>query len=379
MIYLITGVPGSGKTLYAVSTLLQKLMAEMLKAKDGTPIERRLVVDGIPDLALPHELMCERPDEVSINVAGVRGPVIMPVDGAEHSEHGLWNWFQWCKPGDIIVADEVQRHWRPRGMGVKPPMEIAALETHRHLGVDFILITQNPMLLDQNVRRLVGRHQHVRRILGMARAVIYEWDGCSADVHRTATATTSMWRFPKSAYSLYKSAELHTKQRFKLPLWLVVPVLSIVGGIFLAPRLWATTSAVVSGKGVPSNLVVPVAVAASAPRPGASAAVAAALAPASAAQLSSGGYRAGIVDRAPPALAGCVIFGGATKCYDQDGFAFEASEKERDRLLGSLVSKRKFSNPEFVASDDDAELVAVVHHVPVQPPARSWAGPHWIK
>jgi zona occludens toxin len=253
MIYLITGVPGSGKTLYAVSTLVQKLASETLK-KRGKEIQRRVIVDGIPDLVIPHERMAEVDDET------------MTGEG-----DSILNWPHWCKPGDILVIDEVQRYWRPRGMGTKPPEMIKALETHRHLGIDFVLITQNPMLIDQNVRRLVGRHQHIRRLFGMQRAVIYDWDGCSVDVHRTKSATVTMWGYPKSAYALYKSSELHTKQRQKIPPWIVVPVLGLVLGIAVAPTAFSTMKGVATGKGVPSSLQASKDQTASTPLPAASA------------------------------------------------------------------------------------------------------------
>lgn len=236
MIYLITGVPGSGKTLYAVSNLIQKLAAEKITGKDGVEKTRRVVIDGIKDLLLPHDLMA--PGEE-------KDGSLLPSDDGD----GLWNWFDWCQPGDVLVVDEVQRWWRPRGMNQKPPQMISALETHRHKGVDFVIITQNPMLIDQNVRRLIGRHQHVRRLFGMKRAAIYDWDGCSVDVNRTKTATTSMWSYPKSAYALYKSSELHTKQRQKIPPWLIIPVLAIVGGLFVMPKAFSTMQGTMTGKG----------------------------------------------------------------------------------------------------------------------------------
>jgi zona occludens toxin len=241
MIYLITGVPGSGKTLYAVSTLVQKLAGEKLTDKAGQDIKRRVCVDGIPNLVMPHELMATRDNDfVTVTKKDDTPPV----------GNGLWNWWEWCKPGDVIVIDEIQRYWRPRGMGTKPPQEIQMLETHRHYGVDFVIITQNPMLIDQNVRRLVGRHQHIRRMFGMARAVIYDWDGCSVDVHRTASATITHWGYPKDAYKLYKSSELHTKQSQKIPPWVIVPILAVVGGLLVGPKAYAVLSGAVTGKGI---------------------------------------------------------------------------------------------------------------------------------
>ena len=242
MIYLITGVPGSGKTLYAVSTLLQSLAKEKI-VRRGVQLERRICVDNIKDLIIPHVMLAAL-------VENDKGELVKEDPDA----NGVWNWPQWCVPGDVIVIDEVQRHWRPRGMGTKPPPEIQALETHRHMGVDFVIVTQNPMLIDQNVRRLVGRHQHIRRLWGMARAAIYDWDGCSVDVHRIKSATTSYWSYPKDAYKLYKSSELHTKQKQNIPVWLAVPLLAVVAAAFVAPTAYATLSGAMTGKGVSSKV-----------------------------------------------------------------------------------------------------------------------------
>jgi len=309
VIYLITGVPGSGKTLYAVSTHIQKLTGEQITDKlTGEITSRRLVCDGIKGLLLPHELMAP----------GIEDPDGNMLPGADGD--GVWNWFDWCKPGDVIVIDEVQRWWRPRGMSTKPPKMIKALETHRHLGVDFVIITQNPMLIDQNVRRLVGRHQNVRRLLGMARAIVYDWDTCAADVTRTKGATSSIWNYPKNAYKLYKSAELHTKQRQKIPLWLAVPVIALIGGAIVAPSAFGTLSGAMTGRGVSSSakaepvadsklvalpsLAVPVTLPASAPS----------VAAPSPSQLPT----------SAPVFAGCVKAKTDCKCFDTVGVSVSA-------------------------------------------------------
>ena len=313
MIYLITGVPGSGKTLYAVSTLVQKLMAEKIQNKDGSTLERRLVVDGIPNLLLPHVLMAERPSEGAFQVANSKNEVL-----PDEAGNGLWNWPSWVQPGDILVIDEVQRFWRPRGMGTKPPLEIAALETHRHLGVDFVIITQNPMLIDQNVRRLVGRHQHVRRLFGMQRAIIYDWDACSMDVNRTKTATTTSFGYPKSAYKLYQSSVLHLKQRQKIPLWIIVPVLALVGGLAVAPKAFSTMQGAMTGKGVTGS-VKPVS-AASAPLAAVSVPVVVVPAPAPVAAASAplAAASAPLTTASAP-LSGCVAVAKQCACFDVSG------------------------------------------------------------
>lgn len=346
MIYLITGVPGSGKTLYAVSTLLQKLLKEVVKGKDGKETKRRIVVDGIPDLVIEHELMADRPEDGS-----------PPTEG-----HGLWNWFEWCKPGDILVVDEVQRHWRPRGMGTKPPAEIAKLETHRHLGVDFVVITQSPMLIDQNVRRLVGRHQNVRRIFGGARALIYDWDGCQTDVHRTQGATKTLWSYPKKAFALYKSSELHTKQQQKIPLWMAFPVVVLALGAFAGPKAFSAMQGALSGKGVVQAAPASVA-ASSAARPVQPAQATPAMPPVAVAASAPVAPANGRGGAEPVTVAGCGVVRGQCRCYGTRGELVEVVRATCDGLRdgGSALALEAGSEQVQGAVSDgsgDAEMVA---------------------
>lgn len=220
MLTLITGTPGSGKTLYTVSSIIPEYAAQTTQEQGGEAKPRRILVDGIKDLIIEHEML----SPTTYNALQ---------DKNECTGEGVLNWWEWCKPGDVIVIDEVQRIWRPRGNGSKVPQMIAELETHRHRGVDFVLITQHPMLLDQNVRRLVSRHIHIRRMWGGARAVRYEWDHCSAP-DRVSDAGKSYWPYPKDAFKYYKSAEVHTKQGGKVPMALLILALAIIALPFVA-------------------------------------------------------------------------------------------------------------------------------------------------
>ena len=239
MIYLITGTPGAGKSLYAVSTLTRELLSRRL-VRNGVEVKRRLCVDGVDNLAIPHELLA--PGKPSDDGSLSKG-----------EGNGVWNWFEWCNPGDVIFIDEVQRWFRPRGMGTKVPPEIKHLETHRHMGVDFVLVTQNPMLVDQNIRRLVYRHQHIRRLFGLQRAVIYEWDGCAENVKSTKAAKMSQWGYPRSAYKLYHSSDLHTKPKVSPPIWAFLPILALVGLVLVGPTAFGALRGAMSGKGVASH------------------------------------------------------------------------------------------------------------------------------
>jgi len=174
MIELITGLPGNGKTLYTISQI--KARAE----KEG----RQVHYHGIPELAL---------DWV---------PLEDPTTWAT------------VPPNSIVVIDEAQKTFRNRSLGSQPPKFVTDLETHRHLGIDLVMITQHPSLIDPAVRRLAGRHQHLVRIWGTEASTVHRWDAVKDNCDKSrADSEKTKWAFDKSVYALYKSAEVHTMKR----------------------------------------------------------------------------------------------------------------------------------------------------------------------
>lgn len=215
MLYLYTGVPGAGKTLYAVSNLV--------KRKDFK--DRPIFVDGIKDL-----------DHDKINYFDIP------------EGESIQTWPKWAPPGAIIVVDECQRIFRPRPSGSKVPDYVAELETHRHRGLDFILITQHPRLIDVHLRGLIEHHTHLGKTnLGLRRKL--EWTtGGAKDPESRANireALISVYRLDKSVYGLYKSAEVHTKIRTKKSkLLMLFPLaLCLVGyGVWSFTGFWGKFS-----------------------------------------------------------------------------------------------------------------------------------------
>lgn len=174
MIELITGLPGNGKTLYTISTVKAKAERE----------NRPVFYNGIPDLTLNWERL-EDPKE----------------------------WAK-CPPGSIIVIDEAQKTFRNRSMGTVPPEFVQQLETHRHLGIDLVLITQHPSLIDPAVRRLSGSHRHMVRIWGMEASTVHQWPAVKDNCDKSrGDSEKTKWAFDKSVYGYYKSAEVHTMKR----------------------------------------------------------------------------------------------------------------------------------------------------------------------
>lgn len=280
MLTIITGTPGAGKSLYTVWEEARKVPGSTIE-QDGKAVPRRLL-SNIKDLLVDHE----------------------HIDGKD-----LETWHEWAKPGDVIVFDEVQEVWRPRGLGTKVPDCIAALETHRHKGVDIILITQHPMLVDPNIRRLCNRHLHLRR-LSRRVAYVYEWDHCANPGQVRTALQSRVWFHPKKAYGLYKSAQLHTKPTARLPRIALVGVVAVAAMVYLAPVTYARLTNSLGGQPASakpaskSEVKAPTAQSAGAPAPAPSAAAVATVAP----------------DPAPQAQhLGCIKFGPRCECFDSKG------------------------------------------------------------
>lgn len=202
MINLLTGTPGAGKTCWLVNHLMT----------DPTVSQRPLFVHGIPHLKLPHEpIYCN-------------SPVCEPCGKIKpEKKQGMLcaeDWHEWAPDGALIVIDEVQNVWRPRASASKLPDSVAKLETHRHRGLDFWIISQGPHLFDSNVRRLIGRHIHLRS--SWKGRSEFEWPECKDNVQSTSDAVERSYRLPKRAFEMYQSASLHTIQKHRIPLGIYV-------------------------------------------------------------------------------------------------------------------------------------------------------------
>lgn len=207
MITLITGAPGAGKTAALVSML------------EDLGKDRAIYAHGIPDLKIPHVFL----DDPS-------------------------NWPDTVPDGAVVIIDEVQTVWRPAGPTQKAHDSIQKLETHRHRGLDFYIITQGPNLVHSNVRALVGRHVHLRDI-GVFGRWWYEWPE-TADNCRTgwkAAPVKKRYRLPKHVFTKYKSASLHVKPERSIPpvLFVFLAALLVLG--YLAWTAYGSISAKTQG------------------------------------------------------------------------------------------------------------------------------------
>ena len=203
MIILQTGVPGSGKTSSVVNMLMTDESYTHFTDKDGVKKKRPLFVNGIPELKIEHEELTD--------------------------EQIKENPFQDFLPyGSLVIIDEAQRLMGTRSAASKVPPFIEALATHRHHGLDIVLITQHPSFLDSFVRRLVQRHMHVS-IKPVGRK-LYEWNECVDQPDSSVNIAKAIERtfvLPKKSFGMYKSAEVHTKPKRRIPKSLIFVVLFI--------------------------------------------------------------------------------------------------------------------------------------------------------
>lgn len=205
MILLITGQPGSGKTLRAMWYLRY----------DDTYKDR---------------------------------PIYSNINGSGHQEIPESDWRK-CPDGSVIVVDECQFWWPQRKAGLAIPEQVSAMDTHRHRGIDLILITQRPTGVDHHVRGLVGRHEHLKSFSKSSSSLWWRnetWD-CMDGKERKAHGTqTKLWSHPKEIYGTYSSAVIHT-HRFKIPKKFILAGLIVVAFIVAAILAVSKISGMVDG------------------------------------------------------------------------------------------------------------------------------------
>lgn len=242
MIYLITGQIGAGKTLYALP-FVKKLSEEETPPRqvyycgiNGINREKLPWIDLGYGVELNPELEAEE-DRKSAEEAAAKQQEYVP--WFRNNEYpteakGARDW--WKLPvGSIIVIDECQEHFPPRGAGSVQPRYIELMARSRHRGYDIVLLTQGPNMFDSFIRSLINRHYHVIRNWGLKKSTIHEWHRVSLTPvakAEKAAAVRHEFIYPKEVFSWYESSKKHTHKAhvplkvFLLPVIVVVAVIA---------------------------------------------------------------------------------------------------------------------------------------------------------
>ncbi len=204
MLTLISGVPGSGKTLWTVNQILNnpdyKDRPVYVHNLDGFDFTAR---DGL-----------------------------FPLDDPK-----TWNNLP---EKSVIIFDEAQYAFPVRPANQAPPPWVDLFSTHRHKGYDVFMTSQHPTMIDGHIRKIVGRHLHFLRVFGLKSCTIFEWPEYRTDnvdsSARRKMAISKRWQYPKKVFGAYKSADAHT-HGIHIP-WKVwsIPIfftLALVAGLYL--------------------------------------------------------------------------------------------------------------------------------------------------
>ncbi|WP_153717582.1 zonular occludens toxin domain-containing protein [Eikenella corrodens] len=196
MIYLITGTPGTGKTAFAVSSIINNREGLFkYETEDGETVDRPLYfchIDGLDEKALKaHRLTEEQIQSAPLN--------------------------ELVPKGSVVIVDEADYAYPTRAAAKEVPPYVKTLKELRHDGFTLILMTQHPSMLDSYLRNLVGKHWHLER--KQVGTKLYEFYRCETNIASACAAkgvTSDFYKPDKRAFKYYKSASIHIKFKKKL-------------------------------------------------------------------------------------------------------------------------------------------------------------------
>lgn len=210
-IWLYTGLPGAGKTLCVVKELVEQILK--------------------PDSSGNHPTVYADIKGLEYEKLGVRRLVPEDCEDQKEAVEHCRKWYD-VEDGSYVIIDECQRVFPVRNAASHVPRHVSEFETHRHKGLNILLITQGPNLIDKHVRTLVERHTHLKRIFGGSSSIRLEWPRCEEQLSTTAaykSAMRSRFKFPEKYFALYKSANVHVQhQRYPVKLLITLAVLVTV-------------------------------------------------------------------------------------------------------------------------------------------------------
>lgn len=205
MLTIVTGTPGSGKTLWAISEVLR------LQKDSGRPV-------------------------YYYNIKGITHDDWHAIDDPE----------RWADTpqGALILMDETWEYFESNASNPRAPVPDALkpLATHRHDGHDVFLVTQHSTQIHTFVRKMAGRHVHLVRRFGVNGATRFEWPESvdEKDGLARSRADKSLWKYPKDLFGTYTSTVLDTVER-RLPWKRFAAIFSIIALIPLAIMLALNT------------------------------------------------------------------------------------------------------------------------------------------
>jgi len=194
MIHLITGRPGHGKNIYALTFLEQQEFINYDKETKtfSSTIDRPLffiAFDGI--------------NIVDSTTAKYEDLDDLPTDQENDNASKF-------PDNSVIVIDEAHRY-SPKSTNKEGFTSfVSFLKIHRHYGFDFIFITQSQKDLNIDIRNLVENHFRVNRPFGTQKSFVNHYLGAETSENKQPVKQSSKpFVLDKRFFEVYKSASIH--------------------------------------------------------------------------------------------------------------------------------------------------------------------------
>ena len=242
MIELYEGVPGSGKSYHAICEKFLPWVKQgrrLYIAVDGIYLDRLSLFTGIELSVLEQQITLWK-DSVEVLQA-----------------------FQHVEPGSAVIIDEAQTVFR--SMQKVEPGLLRWLETHRHYGVDILLMSQDFRQMSQGVTRLIEATVKFRKLAFVGLAKKYQGkvrgNPEDHDVIRAFVGTYSPTIY--AYYSSYSSAAIREEKRSHTVFKSARVAIGIAAGLFaiglMVWRPWSSLGSAKSGSAAGVNPVPSVA------------------------------------------------------------------------------------------------------------------------
>ena len=232
MIELYEGVPGSGKSYHAICEKFLPWVRQgrrLYIAVDGIYLDRLALFTGIGLEQLEQQITLWK-DSVEVLQA-----------------------FQHVEPGSAVIIDEAQTVFR--SMQKVEPGLLRWLETHRHYGVDILLMSQDFRQMSQGVTRLIEATVKFRKLafVGLSKKYQGKVRGNPEDneVIRAFVGTYSPAIY--AYYSSYASAAIREEKRSHTVFKSARVAIGIAAGLFaIGLMFWRPWSSLSSTKPTPA-------------------------------------------------------------------------------------------------------------------------------
>lgn len=214
MIKILTGAPGSGKSYYIVKYIkdqyFEKIDDDYYKVKEGFTL-----ISNLEGLKLEHLDL----DSV-IKASGIEYTEFFTVPYQEKIIQKYKNL--------IYVIDEAQRYFDER---IDKKYDVVYFfEYHRHLGIDFFLLTQTYDRLSRKIRGLEEHQIHAQNRISSLTGELNYQIRCGNEIIDKKVLIKS-----DDIFRLYKSRSKEENEKVKNPLikYLVMMIVLIIAGFFL--------------------------------------------------------------------------------------------------------------------------------------------------